>query len=140
MGLTDGTAGQVLRRAAGRDHSCTFADPSTTFAAAVAERDVWGGVAPLGAPNRLLWRRYGAISPRMPSIQVKDVPLEVHAVLRRRAAAAGQSLQEYLLGRLVEDASTPTIDEVLDRAGGRAGGHAGLVAAVEAVRAERDAS
>jgi hypothetical protein len=76
----------------------------------------------------------------MPSIQVKDVPLEVHATLRRRAAAAGQSLQEYLLARLVEDASTPTIEEVLDRAEGRAGGHAGLQAAVEAVRAERDAS
>lgn len=60
----------------------------------------------------------------MPSIQVKDVPDDVHATLRRRAAAAGMSLQEYLLGRLVEDAQTPTLDEVLDRAGGRAGGRA----------------
>jgi hypothetical protein len=75
----------------------------------------------------------------MPSIQVKDVPDEVHATLRRRAAAAGMSLQEYLLGRLVEDASTPTLDDVLDRAGGRAGGRASLRAAVKAVRAERDA-
>jgi len=32
------------------------------------------------------------------------------------------SLQEYLLGRLEQDADTPTLDEVLDRAGGRAGG------------------
>ncbi|MGO9874292.1 MAG: FitA-like ribbon-helix-helix domain-containing protein, partial [Acidimicrobiia bacterium] len=62
----------------------------------------------------------------MPSIQVKDVPDDVHATLRRRAAAAGMSLQEYLLGRLVEDAHMPTLEEVLDRAGGRAGGRASL--------------
>lgn len=75
----------------------------------------------------------------MPSIQVKDVPDEVHATLRRRAAVAGQSLQEYLLGRLVEDANLATLDEVLDRAGGRAGGRAGFDAAVSAVRVDRDA-
>jgi hypothetical protein len=74
----------------------------------------------------------------MPSIQVKDVPADVHATLRRRAAGAGQSLQEYLLDRLVQDAHTPTIAEVLDRAGGRAGGRAGFKAAAAAVRADRD--
>lgn len=74
----------------------------------------------------------------MPSIQVKDVPEDVHATLRKRAAAAGMSLQEYLLGRLVEDAHTPTLDEVLDRAGGRAGGRAPLVKAVRSVRSDRD--
>jgi hypothetical protein len=74
----------------------------------------------------------------MPSIQVKGVPDDVHATLRRRAAAAGMSLQEYLLGRLVEDARTPALDEVLDRAGGRAGGRATLTKAARAVRADRD--
>lgn len=74
----------------------------------------------------------------MPSIQVKDVPADVHATLRRRAAAAGQSLQEYLLARLVDEASTPTVDEVLELAGGRAGGRAELSAAVRAVRCDRD--
>lgn len=74
----------------------------------------------------------------MPSIQVKDVPPEVHLTLRRRAAAAGMSLQEYLLSRLKVDAATPTLDEVLDRAGGRAGGKATLDSAVAAVRADRD--
>lgn len=73
----------------------------------------------------------------MPSIQVKDVPGDVHATLRRRAAAAGQSLQEYLLARLIEEAHRPTLDEVLDRAGGRAGGTATFKAAVAAVRADR---
>ena len=74
----------------------------------------------------------------MPSIQVKDVPDDVHATLRRRAAAAGQALQEYLLARLVEDAHTPTLDELLERAAGRAGGRAGYRAATRAVRADRD--
>jgi hypothetical protein len=42
--------------------------------------------------------------------------------LRRRAAAAHQSLQEYLRARLIEEANSPTVDAVLDRTGGRAGG------------------
>jgi antitoxin FitA len=76
----------------------------------------------------------------MPSIQVKGVPAELHATLRRRAASAGMSLQEYLLARLIEDAATPTLDEVLDRAGGRAGGDVPIGSAVDAVRAQRDAT
>jgi len=75
----------------------------------------------------------------VPSIQVKDVPDDVHATLRRRAALAGQSLQEYLHARLIDDARTPTLDELLERAGGRAGGRADLKAAARTVRADRDA-
>jgi hypothetical protein len=78
-------------------------------------------------------RQYGA----MPSIQIKDVPEDTHAVLRRRAAAARQSLQEYLRGRLIEEASTPTLDEVLDRAGGRAGGSVPFSVAAETLREDR---
>jgi len=74
----------------------------------------------------------------VPSIQVKDVPDDVHATLRRRAAAEGRSLQEYLLARLVDDAATPTIDELLDRVGYRSGGRADLETATVAVRADRD--
>ena len=74
----------------------------------------------------------------VPSIQVKDVPDDVHATLRRRAATAGQSLQEYLLARLIDDARAPTLDELLERAGGRAGGRASLKDAADAVRADRD--
>jgi hypothetical protein len=73
----------------------------------------------------------------MPSIQVKDVPPDVHAVLRQRAAAAHQSLQEYLLSRLVEEARRPDLDEVLERAGGRAGGSVSLRQAAKALRDER---
>ena len=84
------------------------------------------------------WRQNGATVVAVPSIQVKDVPAEVHAKLRSRAAAEGMSLQEYLRCRLEDDANTPTLAEVLDRAGGRAGGRATLESAVEAVRADRD--
>jgi plasmid stability protein len=74
----------------------------------------------------------------MPSVQIKDVPEDVHAILRRRAAAAGQSLQEYLLTQVSEQARTPTLDEVLDRAGGRAGGRLRAGDAVRTIRRERD--
>ena len=80
------------------------------------------------------WRYTSA----MPSIQVKDVPDDVHAILRRRAAASGKSLQEYLLERLTDDAHTPTVDEMLERVAGRAGGRASFKAAVKAIRADRD--
>ena len=73
----------------------------------------------------------------MPSVQIKDVPEETHAVLRRRAVEARQSLQEYLRGKLIEEASRPTVDEVLDRAGARAGGSLTFKAAVRAVRTDR---
>jgi plasmid stability protein len=73
----------------------------------------------------------------MPSVQIKDVPEETHAVLRRRAAAAHQSLQEYLRSRLIDEASSPTIEEVLDRAGGRAGGSVPFSAAAQALRDDR---
>lgn len=73
----------------------------------------------------------------MPSVQIKDVPEQTHAVLRRRAAAAHQSLQEYLRVRLIEEASRPTLDEVLDRAGGRSGGSVPLTDAVKTVRSDR---
>ena len=73
----------------------------------------------------------------MPSIQVKDVPDEVHATLRKRAASAGMSLQEYLLARLVTEARTPTLEEVIERASQRAGGSATFRDAAKAVRADR---
>jgi plasmid stability protein len=74
----------------------------------------------------------------MPSVQIKNVPEQTHAILRQRAAAAHQSLQEYLRARLIEEASEPTLDEILDRAGGRSGGSVPLKTAVAAVRADRD--
>ena len=74
----------------------------------------------------------------MTSVQIKDVPEETHAVLRQRAARAHQSLEEYLRSRLIEEASMPTLEEVLERSGKRSGGSVSFSAAVKAVRSDRD--
>jgi len=74
----------------------------------------------------------------VPNIQVKDVPEDVHRVLRSRAAAAGQSLQEYLVTRLTREARRPTVEEILQRAGHRAGGSLPLGVAAKFVREDRE--
>ena len=74
----------------------------------------------------------------MTSVQIKDVPEETHAVLRQRAARAHQSLQEYLRSRLIEEASMPTLDEVLERSGNRSGGSVSFSDAVKSIRNDRD--
>ena len=88
-------------------------------------------------PSVALWRseRHNGA---MPSVQIKDVPEHTHAVLRQRAAAAHQSLQEYLRTKLIREASTPTVEEVLDRAAGRAGGRVPIKTATEILREDRD--
>ena len=86
------------------------------------------------------WRQNGATLQRMPSVQIKSVPEDVHAELRRRAEKAGKSLQEYLLGRLVEEARHPSLEDLLDRVGQHKGGQVSFRFASEAVREDRDAS
>jgi antitoxin FitA len=74
----------------------------------------------------------------MRSVQIKNVPDDVHAVIRRRAASAGQSLQEFLLAHLTDYARQPTLDEVFERIEQRTGGRLSLQFAVAAQRADRD--
>jgi antitoxin FitA len=74
----------------------------------------------------------------MTSIQIKGVPERTHTVLRQRAAAAHQSLQEYLLRLLIEEADQATLDEVLDDAGRRSGGSFTYDDITEILRADRD--
>ena len=57
---------------------------------------------------------------------------------RERAARARLFLQEYLRSRLIADASQPTVEEVLERAGTREGGKVAFSSAVSHIRAERD--
>jgi antitoxin FitA len=71
------------------------------------------------------------------TIQIRDVPDEVHATLRSRAAGAGQSLSAYLLTELVRVAERPPVADVLARARARHGG-AGTADIVTAVRSGRD--
>ncbi|MGH2711905.1 MAG: FitA-like ribbon-helix-helix domain-containing protein [Actinomycetota bacterium] len=58
----------------------------------------------------------------MKNVQVRNVPEKVHKVLRKRAAEAGQSLQEYLLQLLKESAGQLTVKEVFDRVRRMGGG------------------
>ena len=51
----------------------------------------------------------------MSTIQIRDVPEEVHAALRSKAAAAGLSLSEYMLREAVRVAERPAIADVLRR-------------------------
>lgn len=74
----------------------------------------------------------------MPSVQIKNVPDEVHAVMRQRAAEAGQSLQEYLLALLVAEAEQETNAALFERIGRSGGGSMSLAHAVELIRADRD--
>jgi hypothetical protein len=74
----------------------------------------------------------------MPSVQIKDVPPEVHVVLKRRAAEAGQSMQEYLLELLIRHARTPTMEDILRRVEQRTGSAITSAFAVETLRADRE--
>lgn len=48
-------------------------------------------------------------------VQVRDVPDDVHRVLKARAAEAGQSLSEFLRIELEKVATRPPQEEVLRR-------------------------
>jgi plasmid stability protein len=70
-------------------------------------------------------------------IQIRNVPAVLHRQLKSRAALAGMSLSDYLLGEIRQVAERPTIDEL--RARLRSRREAVLsVPPAEAVRAERD--
>jgi antitoxin FitA len=71
------------------------------------------------------------------AIQIRDVPDDVHAAVRARAAAAGMSLSEYLREELLERLARPTVAEVIARAQARHGG-ASREAIVRVIREMRD--
>jgi len=70
------------------------------------------------------------------NVQVRDVPDDVHRRLKAQAAMAGQSLNEFLLARMRETASTPTVLELADRIRSRA--RPDLPPSASVLRAERD--
>jgi plasmid stability protein len=55
----------------------------------------------------------------MASLQIRNIPEDVHRELKVRAAAAGQSLSDYALEILIQRTKYPPIAEVLERAGRR---------------------
>jgi len=48
-------------------------------------------------------------------IQIRHVPDQLHRQLKVRAAAAGMSLSDYLLGELRRLVDRPTLEEILQR-------------------------
>ena len=76
----------------------------------------------------------------MATVQIKNVPSDVHQILRERAGKAGQSLQAYLLAQLQEQASKPTIKELFDRIDKEcSGGDVSFEFATKVIREDRDA-
>ena len=71
------------------------------------------------------------------AIQIRDVPDDVHAAVRARAAAAGMSISEYLRDELLRLVAQPTVAEVLARAQARHGG-VSREAIVRVIREARD--
>ena len=53
------------------------------------------------------------------TIQIRDVPDEVHREAKARAARAGLSLSDFLLREMERALSVPPIDEVLARIAAR---------------------
>lgn len=56
------------------------------------------------------------------TLQIRDVPDDIHRALKARAAAADKSLSDYLLTELTRVAERPPIADVLARATARSGG------------------
>jgi len=48
----------------------------------------------------------------MANVQIRDVPEDLHRRLKTQAAAAGQSLNQFLLDRLTELAGSVSLEEL----------------------------
>ncbi len=73
----------------------------------------------------------------MHAIQVRHVPDGLHRKLKARAAMAGMSLSEYLLGEIRRSAEHLTLEELRERLAGRRPS-ALRTPPADAVRLERD--
>lgn len=70
-------------------------------------------------------------------LQVRNVPDDVHAELRRRATAAGMTLSDFARLELSRLVRRPSLGDLLDRAARRGGDPMTFAEAREAVIAER---
>ncbi len=72
------------------------------------------------------------------AVTIRHVPDEVRDELAARAARVGKSLQEYLLGMLVDTAARPPVDDVIARTRARVTA-TGVKVTAESILAARDA-
>ena len=70
-------------------------------------------------------------------IQIRNVPDALHRELKSRAALAGMSLSDYLLGEIRQVVERPTLDELRARLNSRSSVDPS-VSSADVVRAERD--
>lgn len=70
-------------------------------------------------------------------LQVRDVPDDVHAELRRRATMAGMSLSDFTLQELSRVTRRPALADLLDRAARRQGSPVTFAEARESVASQR---
>ena len=74
----------------------------------------------------------------MATLQVRDIPEDVRATLKARAAAAGQSLSEYVSAELAKSARRPTLAELTAHIE-RQGRVAFTTQVADVIRVEREA-
>lgn len=74
------------------------------------------------------------------TLQIRDVPEDLHATVRARAAQAGMSVSTYLLNLVTELVTHPTMADVVERAKAlaRAGGGTTRSNVQTAVRQSRE--
>lgn len=70
-------------------------------------------------------------------IQIRNVPDDLHSILKARAALVGMTLSDYLLDGLRHQAAKPTVAELRERLATRSVVDTSLSGA-QAVRLERD--
>ena len=69
--------------------------------------------------------------------QLRDVPDDLHRVLKARAASAGKSLSDYLIAHIRRHAEYPTVEELRQRLQARTRVHP-TVPPAQMIREERD--
>lgn len=75
----------------------------------------------------------------MATVQIRNVPDEIHRRLKVEAAKSGRSLNEFLVVRLTEIAERPTLAEYAERVTPRPAGSTPTMADIAAVvRKDRD--
>ncbi len=72
-------------------------------------------------------------------IQIRNVPDDLHRVLKVRAAQAGMTLSDYLLNEVRQVAARPTLDELVERLRRRKAVRT-RESSAEIIRRHRDAS
>jgi plasmid stability protein len=71
------------------------------------------------------------------NVQIRNVPDDTVAAIKRRAAAAGMSMSEYLRREIVRLADRPTIAEVLARTPLASGGGLTIDEVLEGIHEDR---